>query len=45
VKIVQKCQEVILHGTIFSEDLGGSSKYKNENFEGRSGEWFLENSN
>ena len=26
-------------------DLGGSSKYSNENFEGRSGEGFHENSN
>ena len=28
-----------------SADLGGSSKYSNENFEGRSGEGFHENSN
>ena len=28
-----------------SADLGGSSKYSNENFEDRSGEGFRENSN
>lgn len=28
-----------------SADLGGSSNYSNENFEGRSGEGFHENSN
>ena len=33
-----------LTGTIFSADLGGSSKYLNENFKGRSGEGFQENS-
>ena len=27
-----------------SADLGGSSKYSNENFEDRSGEWFHVNS-
>jgi hypothetical protein len=32
-------------GTPSSADLGGSSKYSNENFEGRSGEGFHENSN
>ncbi len=32
-------------GTASSADLGGSSKYSNENFEGRSGERFRENSN
>jgi hypothetical protein len=32
-------------GTAPSADLGGSSKYSNENFEGRSGEGFHENSN
>ena len=31
--------------TAFSADLGGSSKYSNENFEDRSGEGFHENSN
>ena len=31
-------------GTDSSADLGGSSKYSNENFEGRSGERFRENS-
>ena len=34
-----------LGGTMFSADLGGSSKYSNENFEDRSGEGFHENSN
>lgn len=33
-----------LAGTVFSADLGGSSKYSNENFEDRSGEGFHENS-
>ncbi len=33
-----------LSGTMFSADLGGSSKYSNENFEDRSGEGFRENS-
>ena len=32
-------------GTASSADLGGSSKYSNENFEDRSGEGFRENSN
>ena len=36
---------VNLAGTMFSADLGGSSKYSNENFEDRSGEGFRENSN
>jgi hypothetical protein len=36
--------EVILSETAFSADLGGSSKYSNENFEDRSGEGFLANS-
>ena len=31
--------------TVSSADLGGSSKYSNENFEDRSGEGFRENSN
>jgi hypothetical protein len=31
--------------TAFSADLGGSSKYSNENFEGRRGERFHVNSN
>ena len=35
---------MILAGTVFSADLGGSSKYSNENFEDRSGEGFHENS-
>ena len=34
-----------LVGAVDSADLGGSSKYSNENFEGRSGEGFRENSN
>ncbi len=36
---------VSLGETAPSADLGGSSKYSNENFEGRSGEGFRENSN
>ena len=36
---------VNLGGTADSADLGGSSKYSNENFEDRSGEGFRENSN
>ena len=36
---------VSLGGTVLSADLGGSSNYSNENFEGRSGEGFRENSN
>ena len=36
---------VSLNRTMFSADLGGSSKYSNENFEDRSGEGFHENSN
>ena len=36
---------VNLGGTADSADLGGSSKYSNENFEDRSGEGFHENSN
>ena len=36
---------VSLGGTVFSADLGSSSKYSNENFEDRSGEGFHENSN
>ena len=35
---------VSLGGTTSSADLGGSSKYSNENFEGRSGEGFHVNS-
>ena len=34
-----------LGGTGHSADLGGSSNYSNENFEGRSGEGFRVNSN
>ena len=43
-----RCAEVVgvsLDGTASSADLGGSSKYSNENFEDRSGEGFRENSN
>ena len=36
---------VSLGRTALSADLGGSSNYSNENFEGRSGEGFRENSN
>jgi hypothetical protein len=36
---------VSLGGTAPSADLGGSSKYSNENFEGRSEGGFHENSN
>ena len=42
------CGEVFgvsLHETASSADLGGSSKYSNENFEDRSGEGFHVNSN
>ena len=35
---------VNLCGTTYCADLGGSSKYSNENFEDRSGEGFHENS-
>ena len=35
---------VSLHETASSADLGGSSKYSNENFEDRSGEGFHVNS-
>jgi hypothetical protein len=41
---VTKPLGVSLGGTAPSADLGGSSKYSNENFEGRSGERFRENS-
>ena len=44
----ERCDEafgVILGETAFSADLGGSSKYSNENFEDRSGEGFHVNSN
>ena len=37
--------DVSLGETASSADLGGSSKYSNENFEDRSGEGFHENSN
>ena len=35
---------VSVSGTASSVDLGGSSNYSNENFEGRRGEGFHENS-
>ena len=41
------CDETVgmyLGETAISADLGGSSKYSNENFEGRSGEGFHVNS-
>ena len=41
---VLKRQAVRPRGTAPSADLGGSSKYSNENFEGRSGERFHVNS-
>ena len=44
----EHCDEefgVSLLETVFSADLGGSSKYSNENFEDRSGEGFHVNSN
>ena len=43
----RSCCEVLgasLDGTTSSADLGGSSKYSNENFEDRSGEGFHVNS-
>jgi hypothetical protein len=44
---VEVCIEALgvsLSGTASSADLGGSSKYSNENFEDRSGEGFHVNS-
>ena len=38
------CRDVNLDEIASSADLGGSSKYSNENFEGRSGERFHVNS-
>ena len=38
-------EDVSPDGTEASADLGGSSKYSNENFEDCSGEWFHVNSN
>jgi len=40
----EKAYPVRGRGTTASADLGVSSKYSNENFEGRSGERFLMNS-
>jgi hypothetical protein len=39
-----KCLDVNLHEASSGADLGGSSKYSNENFEGRGGEGFHVNS-
>ena len=41
----EEASGVSLGQTASSADLGGSSKYSNENFEGRSGERFHVNSN
>ena len=41
----EEASGVSLGQTASSADLGGSSKYSNENFEDRSGEGFRENSN
>ena len=44
----ERCCEALgvsLRETAFSADLGGSSKYSNENFEDRRGEGFHVNSN
>ena len=43
--LVMNLTSVNLGETAPSADLGGSSKYSNENFEDRSGEGFRENSN
>jgi len=45
VLVVTKLLGVSLSETANSADLGGSSKYSNENFEDWSGERFRENSN
>jgi hypothetical protein len=45
VKVAEKALGVTLAEAAFSADLGGSSKYSNENFEGRSEEGFRVNSN
>ncbi len=39
-----EASDASLGGAAASADLGGSSKYSNENFEGRSGEGFHVNS-
>ena len=44
VAVSAEASGVILGGAAASADLGGSSKYSNENFEGRSGEGFHVNS-
>ena len=43
--VAWKALGVNLAGAAGGADLGGSSKYSNENFEDRSGEGFHENSN
>ena len=45
VEVRAEAWRVIAGGAASSADLGGSSKYSNENFEDRSGEGFRENSN
>ena len=44
VAVSAEASGAILGGAAASADLGGSSKYSNENFEGRSGEGFHVNS-
>jgi len=44
VEVCEKVFEVTQHETASSADLGGSSKYSNENFEDWSGERFHDNS-
>ena len=43
--VCDEISSVSLSETTSGADLGGSSKYSNENFEGRSGEGFHVNSN
>ena len=45
MEVCDKALGVSLSETASSADLDGSSKYSNENFEGRSGEGFHVNSN
>jgi len=44
VEIAKKLLGVTLSAAVSSADLGDSSEYSNENFEGRSGEGFHVNS-
>ena len=44
MEVCYEASGVNLSGTASSADLGGSSKYSNENFEDRSGEGFHVNS-